>query len=188
MKNLTGEEYYKSVFKFKSLISLEDQTDYRDYLYKYAYNYQDAIEYLTLVQQTNYEDSLRASYLVFRINDMALQCLALSIRRMTDKIGERSVVSLLNKLINYPTKQHDLSMLEEINGHFNTYNDKRVAHQDKNGILEIIGSYPTEEVVLSDLKNLKLLYYRISKHICTSCININEHKVNFKDEINRLIS
>ena len=120
-KKSDGEEAFAQTFQFASFVPNEDHEELRDFLYKFAHNFEEAQEYLQILKQVDEIETDVKSELLFRIQAMALQCFPLAMRRMTDNISKRSLRHLVTKVIRDEFKASELSKIKNIHSHYKTY-------------------------------------------------------------------
>lgn len=131
MSRSEGEEAYAQLFQFKDVVPKKDHDELRDYLYKAAHNYNEAQTYFKLLKDVDKIDKDdRASELIFRIHGMALQSFALSMRRLSDRMGQRSIQKFIPKFIKPEYIEDELKKIQAVYSHYADYLDKGVAHQD----------------------------------------------------------
>lgn len=187
MKRSKGEEAYAQVFQFKAEVNTADHETLRDYLYKIAYNYNEAYEYLGILEAIDQLDILDSkANLVFRIQGMALQCLTLSMRRLTDRTGNRSLQKFIPKFIKPVEAEIELQKIDNIYSHYKDHATKGVAHQDTWSIKQVLNSFPDTKVILKDLKSIECFYYKIVKEICTNYIGISSNHSDYRAELQKL--
>lgn len=186
----TGEEIYASSFKFKDSINDAQAIKLRDFLYKYSFNLSEAYEYLFLVQQMHEIEDERKTDLFGRIYAMGLQCLALSIRKMTDNSSERSVKKLLILITNPPVidQIEQTKIIDEIYKHYDNFLNKFVVHQDVPSIHEALSYFPDTDLIINDLRVLREHYLTIVQKLCTSYINVDGEGSFFTPELEKLLS
>jgi hypothetical protein len=168
-----GEETYAQGFQFRASVAADSQEELRDFLYKFAHNYNEAAEDLQLLKQIDEINYDSKSDLLFKINTLALQVFALDMRRMTDKSSKRSLQRLLPKVVSPKTVDSDLAAIQEIHAHYKSYVDKGVAHQDELSIKTVLSSFPDTEVIEKDMEHLSALYYKIVKDMAVSYMKLS---------------
>lgn len=186
-KKSEGEEAFAQAFQFAPVVPKEDHEELRDFLYKFAHNFDEAKEYLQILKQVDEIETDEKSELLFRIQAMALQSFPLAMRRMTDNISERSLQLLVTKVIRDEFKASELSKVKDIHSHYKTYLNKGVAHQDVLSVREILKSFPNTDVIEKDMEHLKQLYNKLVKEICTKYIGIEGNPHNYTAELNKLV-
>lgn len=67
-----GEEAFAQAFQFFPFVPQSDHEELRDFLYKFAHNYDEAKEHLQILQQGNDIEADNKSELLFQIHSMAL--------------------------------------------------------------------------------------------------------------------
>ena len=169
------------------LVPVQDHDELRDFLYKFAHNYDEAKEYLQILKQVDEIETDKKSQLLFRIQAMAIQCFPLAMRRMTDNISERSLQKLVTKLVRDEFKTAEIAKIKTIHSHYATYLNKGVAHQDKLSVQEILVSFPDTVVIEKDMEHLKNLYNKLVKEICTKYIGLERTPHNYTAELNKLV-
>ena len=181
-----GEEAFAQVFQFKSIVPTEDHDELRDFFYKFRFNYDEAQEYFAILEQAHDMDAFAKSELLFRVYAMALQCFALSMRRLTDHLGNRSLQKLIPKIIAPELMKKELKRIKDIHNHFSFYLNKSVAHQDTFSVKEALESFPETDVIKQDMKHLKDLYLKLVRELCMSYVGMNREPHDFRDEFNKL--
>lgn len=181
-----GEEAFAQAFQFAPFVPAQDHDELRDFLYKYAHNYDEAKEYLNVLKQVDEIETKKKSELLFRIQGMALQCFPLAMRRMTDNISKRSLQKLVTKVVRDEFKSSEIDKIKEIHEHYKVYLDKGIAHQDELSIQEILKSFPDTEVIEEDIKHLEGLYNKQVKEICTKYIGIGRKPHDYSTELKKL--
>lgn len=183
-----GEEVFAQSFQFAPFVPKQDHDLLRDFLYKFAYNYDEAKEYMQILKQVDEIETDKKSELLFRIQAMALQCFPLAMRRMTDNISERSLQKLVTKVVRDEFKVGELTKIKAIHSHYAIYLNKGVAHQDIMSIREILKSFPNTNVIEKDMVHLKQLYNKLVKEICTKYISIERTPHSYSAELYKLIT
>jgi len=188
--NLSGEDMFKAAFAFTLNVPTKDHAVLRDYLYKFNYNLREVIEYKSLLDAVTEIDISSRTELIFRIQVMATQCIAMGIRRITDPTGERSLNQFVPLFINDEIALEQLNVIKTIYSHYKHYLNKGVAHQDKNGILNTLGYFPDTIIIEDDIFKLKLFYENVVTQICTKYISIptSNDNYNFRPELSKIIS
>jgi hypothetical protein len=187
MTKSVGEEVFAQTFQFATFVPTEDHEELRDFLYKYAHNFDEAKEYLQILKQVDEIETDSKSELLFRIQGMALQCFPLAMRRLTDNISKRSLQKLVTRVVRDEMKADELNKIKAINDHYKVYLNKGVAHQDELSIKEILKSFPDTDVIEADMKHVEDLYNKLVKEICTKYIGIGRLPVNYEPELKKLI-
>lgn len=186
MKRSEGEEAYAQGFQFKTGVTIADHEVLRDFLYKIAYNFTEAHEYLEILEAIDGLESQSA--LIDRTQGMALQCLSLSMRRMTDRFGKRSLQKFIPRFCKPANAGVEIQKIDEIYSHYKNHASKGVAHQDKWSIKQTLDSFPDTDVILKDLKHIEDFYYKIVKEICTNYMKISSDGNDYKSELHKLLA
>jgi len=173
VKRGQGEQTYVDSFIVKDFINSSDRELIKDYLYKFSFNLSEAYEYLFLVSQCNDIEAEWKSELFYRIYGMALQCLALCIRKMTDASSERSVRKLVAITEKYKVAVVDEQQIEIIYRHYDKFLNKFVVHQDVHSINDGVSFFPDTKVVVNDLERLRSYYLGIAQSYCNGYIDVS---------------
>lgn len=186
MTKLEGEELYANAFRFFEFVPANEREELRDFLYKFAHNFQDAKEYLRLLEQLSLIEDKNSSSLIFLTQSMALQCFPLAIRRIADKSSKRSIQRLINKTLRDEHKHSAVVRVQEIINHYKQYLDKGVAHQDEYSIKEILELFPDSDVINQDMAYLESFYFKLTKELCSHYIDISRPATDFNSELKKL--
>lgn len=181
-----GEEAFAQAFQFFPFVPQSDHEELRDFLYKFAHNYDEAKEHLQILQQGHEIETDNKSELLFRIHSMALQSFALDMRRMTDNISKRGMQGFVTKVVREEFKAAELTKIKTIYSHYKRFLDKGVAHQDIQSIQETLGAFPDTDVIEKDMQHLKDLYNKLTKEICSKYISIERKPHDYDSELQRL--
>jgi hypothetical protein len=187
-KKSVGEEAFAQTFQFAPFVPAQDHDELRDFLYKFAHNYDEAKEYLQILKQVDEIETDKKSELLFRIQGMALQCFPLAMRRMTDNISKRSLQKLVTKVVRDEFKTEEIEKIKAIHEHYQVYLNKGVAHQDELSVQEILKSFPNTDVIEEDMKHLETLYNKLVKETCTKYIGIGRKPTDYKLELDKLVT
>jgi len=182
-----GEEAFAQAFQFAPFVPIAEHEVLRDFLYKFAHNFEEAHEYLQILKQVHEIEYDHKSELLCRVQAMAIQCFPLAMRRMTDNVSKRSLQNLVSKAVRDEFKSDEIDKIKEIHSHYSTYLNKGVAHQDKKSIKEVLLAFPDSDVIEKDMKYLEELYVKLVKEICTGYIGINSPPHDYQDELKKLI-
>lgn len=182
-----GEEAFAQTFQFFQFVPASAQEELRDFLYKFAHNYDEAKEHLRLLEQVDAIDFDVKSELLFRIQVMAIQCFALAMRRMTDNCGDRSLQRLVAKFIAVESRDNELQHIRDIHNHYSFYLNKGVAHQDKPSTKDTLSAFPNNDVIEADMEYLKQLYSRIVSTVCSKYIGIDSKPHDYDPALRKLI-
>lgn len=188
MTKIRGEEVFKQGFIFKTHVPLGEQVLLGDFLYKFAHNFLEARDYLQILELSDELDTAHISWLLFRIQGMALQCFALAMRRMTDDASKRSIRKLISRIIGGELGKTEVEDLKKIHSHFADFVDKGVAHQDQQSYWEVHAAFPNTDVIKKDVLHLENLYYRLVGQVCERCITIRQPMHSYKKKLERLLS
>lgn len=181
-----SEDVFAQSFQFFGFVPETEHVLLRDFLYKFAFNYDEAKEYLKILTQVYEIDYGKKSELLNRINGMALQSFALAMRRMTDNISKRGMQELVTKVVRDEFKTEELSKIKAIYTHYKGYLDKGVAHQDKQTIHDTLAAFPGTEVIEADMNNLRDLYNKLAKELCSKYISIEREPHDYDSELKKL--
>ncbi len=182
-----GEEAYAQVFQFKDEVNRSDQDEIRDFLYKIAFNLEEAYAYLELLKSVDAHDKKAWSELIFRINGMSLQCFALAIRRLTDRRGKRSLQKF-TKFLEPDRAKTEGAKFETVYSHYEDFINKGIAHQDDWSTKEIFESFPDTHVIDSDLQEIEEFYIKITQEMCSKYAKIVKNDYDYSEALNRLVS
>jgi len=187
MAKSVGEEAFAQTFQFAPFVPKEDHEELRDFLYKFAHNFDEAKEYLQILKQVDEIETDSKSELLFRIQGMAIQCFPLAMRRLTDNISKRSLQKLVTKVVRDEFKTDEIKKIRVIHEHYKVYLDKGVAHQDELSIKEILNSFPDTALIEEDMAHLEGLYNKLVKEFCTKYIGISRLPTDYETELKKLI-
>lgn len=179
---------YSSAFLFKKLINTKFHDDLGDYLYKFAFNLQEAHEYVSIFLECYDIEIEYRTVLINRIHIMSLQCYALSIRKMTDYSSERSLRKLKQLLPSTSAVIEYSTTIDSIYKHYEKFLNKFVVHQDTISISNALELIPNKKVILEDLQALREYYLTLCREICTGFIGIDEDGTYFGVEIEKLLN
>lgn len=182
-----GEEAFAQTFQFAPFVPATDHEELRDFLYKFAHNFDEAKEYLQILKQVDEIDTGSKSELLYRVQGMALQCFSLAMRRLTDNISKRSLQKLVTKIVRDEFKADETDKIKAIHEHYKVYLDKGVAHQDELSIQEILKSFPDTDVIEADMRHVEGLYNKLVNEICTKYIGIGRLPVDYEPELKKLV-
>lgn len=185
-KRSPGEEAYAQAFQFKEGVPGSDRDELRDFLYKVAHNLNEAHGYLELLKNIDVVAKDYKSELVLRIHEMGLQCFGLTMRRLTDKLGRRSLQKF-TKFLKPPYVDSERKKFVIIYSHYDDFVTKGVAHQDEWSIAEVLKSFPDTKIIENDLKDIESFYYKICNEICERYAKIINPGHDFTKEIKKLI-
>ena len=183
-----GEASYSSSFVFKDAIDKKSQEELRDYLYKFAFNLQEAHEYMSILDSCADIESKNRTEFIQRIFIMSLLSISLSIRKITDRSSERSIRKLERILPSSGAISEYSDKIEPIYANYEKFLNKFVAHQDKIGIHDALGHIPDLKIMHKDLQTLREYYLLLCNEICRGYIGIDEDGTYFGFEINKLLN
>lgn len=186
MAKSVGEEYYSSRFVLSKNIDIEFHTVLRDYLYKFAFNLAEAYEYLFLLDACMDIEESHRSGLIERIYVMSVQCLALSLRKITDNSSKRSIRRINSILPNSPVVRFYQQEIEPLYKRYNRFLDKFVVHQDGESINDALTFLPERGTFISDLELLREYYISLARETCTSYIDLNGEGTYFGLQLQKL--
>ena len=186
MTKSSGEKSYADKYIFKSIVKPCDHEDLKDFLYKYAFNLNEAYQYLGLVKQTLDTHPGIKTELIYRIYAMGLQCFALSVRKITDTKSKRSLRRLINLAVKPALAAEHKNKISDIYTHYEKFLNKFVVHQDLESIHEGIGFFPETEVIDNDLNYLREYYLTLTQEICVSYMDVTGNPSNFTNDLAKL--
>jgi hypothetical protein len=181
-----GEEAFAQAFHFLPFVPAVDHEVLRDFLYKFAHNYDEAKEHLQLLKQLDELDADNKSELLFRVQGMALQSFALDMRRMTDNISKRGMQAFVTKVARDEFKAEELNKIKAIHDHYKRFLNKGTVHQDKQSKHETLAAFPDTNVIDADMQYLKELYNKLTKELCSAYIGIDGTPYDYGAELNKL--
>lgn len=181
-----GEEAFAQAFQFFPFVPTSDHEELRDFLFKFAHNYDEAKEHLQLLKQLDELDADNKSELLYRIQGMALQSFALDMRRMTDNVSKRGMQQFITKVVRDEFRAGALDKIKAIHDHYKRFLNKGTVHQDEPSKHETLEEFPNTDVIDADMQHLKELYNKLTKELCSAYIGIEGEPYDYGPELKKL--
>lgn len=158
-----------NIFEFKDLVPLADQEKLRNFLHKISFNINNAYMYLSVagylyetlekMKKGEKRSGVHTIYL------MAIISLMISIRRIFDKSGKRSLRELVLGYTKSPAKQTWKAKIDKIYSNYDKFLNKALVHQDEHSMKGVL-NFPNSDEIHKHLDFAAMVYERISQEVC----------------------